>query len=201
MSALSVRLGYGVFGAPFMKFTLTYDGPLPASANKAKNDDKWRIRKELHPQLADLWATHPALRQVAENRHFPKHGGATLRQVHHFYPGPVLPDHPTPTDPFPAGVTLTMGQTVGRPSPPGERQILDLCEPLNKHGGWFAPLVRNSFALHCGLKIVFLRHEEPGKIYQAGDLDGRIKTLLDALAMPQHKEQVLESGAENAPIY
>jgi hypothetical protein len=39
-----------------MKFTLTYDGSLPASANKPKNEDKWRIRKELAPQLKDLWA-------------------------------------------------------------------------------------------------------------------------------------------------
>jgi hypothetical protein len=41
--------------------------------------------------------------------------------------------------------------------------------------------VRNSFALHCGLKVLFLRKEPPGKVYQGGDIDGRIKTLLDAL--------------------
>jgi hypothetical protein len=35
-----------------------------------------------------------------------------------------------------------------------------------------------------------MRKEPPGGVYQGGDIDGRIKTLLDALAMPQHLEQV-----------
>jgi hypothetical protein len=42
---------------------------------------------------------------------------------------------------------------------------------------------------------LFLRHEPPGKVYQGGDMDGRIKTLLDGLAMPQHKEQVQAAPA------
>ena len=84
----------------------------------------------------------------------------------------------------------------------GNPNIIDLCETINKHGGWFRPLVRESFALHCGLKITFLRKEAPGKVYQGGDIDGRIKTLLDALTMPQHVEQVLETtGTKDDPIY
>jgi hypothetical protein len=72
---------------------------------------------------------------------------------------------------------------------------------IEKHGGWFQPLVRNTFALHCGLKIGFLRQEAPGTVYQEGDIDGRIKTLLDALTMPQHAEQVLEKiGNHEYPI-
>src|SRR5262249_29612296 len=63
----------------------------------------------------------------------------------------------------------------------------------------FRPLVRESYALHCGLKILFLRHEPPGKIYQGGDIDGRIKTLLDGLSMPQHKEQV-EADKTGEPL-
>lgn len=183
MSAPSaIRLGPGVSGVPFVKFTLTYDGRLPASANKPKNWAKWGIRSALAPQLRDLWKNHPALRNVWENRHFPKTGGTTLEQVHHLYPGPIEPK----------AVGLS-----GGPRP----EILDLCEPIEKHGGWFRPLVRENFALHCGLKILFLRREAPGKVYQGGDIDGRIKTLLDALAMPQHVEQVLEkTSTENNPI-
>ena len=80
--------------------------------------------------------------------------------------------------------------------------VLDLCEPITKHGACFRPLVRESFALHCGLKILFLRPEPPGRVYQGGDLDGRIKTLLDALSMPQHVEQVLEKdSSQQNPIY
>jgi hypothetical protein len=81
----------GVFGLPVMKFTLHYDGPLPSSGNKAKNKEKWEIRSKLHPQFADLWTSHPALRVVEDNRHFPKTGGTTLTQVHHLHPGPIAP--------------------------------------------------------------------------------------------------------------
>jgi hypothetical protein len=81
---------------------------------------------------------------------------------------------------------------------------IDLCEPIEKHGVWFLPLVRNTFALHCGLKVLFLRQEQSGKIYQGGDLDGRIKTLVDALAMPQHQEQANghpQSITKTDPMY
>jgi hypothetical protein len=84
---------------------------------------------------------------------------------------------------------------------PPNIDFLDLCEPIQKHGAWFRPLVRESYALHCGLKIIFLRKEQPGKVYQGGDIDGRIKTLLDALTMPQHVEQILEKTPQTEPIY
>jgi hypothetical protein len=48
---------------------------------------------------------------------------------------------------------------------------------------------------------VFLRKEQPGKVYQGGDLDGRIKTLIDALAMPQHLEQVFPEEETLDPIF
>lgn len=87
----ALRLGYGAFGAPFVKFTLTYDGPLLSSGNKPKNDNKWTIRKNMHPQFIDLWSSHPALQTVDQNRHFPKIGGAVLTQTHHQHPGPIYP--------------------------------------------------------------------------------------------------------------
>jgi hypothetical protein len=126
-----------------VKFTLTYDGQLPPSANKSKKDEVWDIRNRFDPQLRDLWANHPA---------------------------------------------LSMAEQDGRNDPTGFGAML---APIEKHGAWFRPLVRESFALHCGLKVLFLRKEAPGKVYQGGDLDGRIKTLLDALTMPQHKEQII----------
>jgi hypothetical protein len=41
-----------------MRFTLTYQGRLPSSSDAKQ---KHRIRTELHPQLKELWRTHPAL--------------------------------------------------------------------------------------------------------------------------------------------
>jgi hypothetical protein len=40
-----------------MNFTLTYAGELPPKANATV---KWRIRRQLEPQLRKLWE-HPAL--------------------------------------------------------------------------------------------------------------------------------------------
>lgn len=181
-AAVSIKTGYGVFGTPIMKFTLTFDGSLPSSGNKAKVTAKWAIRSALHPQLADLWKSHPALKMVEENRYFPKYGGATFAQTHHSHPGPVFPAR---------RMNLATREDL----------LLDLGEPIEKHGAWFRPLVRESYALHCGLKVQFLRKEPPGKVYQGGDIDGRIKTLLDALTMPQHAEQVLQPGVKDQPVY
>jgi hypothetical protein len=36
----------------------------------------------------------------------------------------------------------------------------------------------------CSLQILFLRHDPPGSVIHAGDLDNRVKTLIDALRMP-----------------
>lgn len=179
----TLRIGYGVWGTLSMRFTLTYDGPLVPSSNSRKNEAKWAIRKALDPQLRDLWDSHPALRFVDDNRHFPKIGGGILQQTHHQYPGPIFPP-------------MMMETGEGR-----FRDFLDLCEPLEKHGAWFRPLVRESYALHCGLKITFLRQEPQGGVYQGGDLDGRMKTLIDALAMPQHREQVLGQNDQKDPIF
>jgi hypothetical protein len=179
---ISLHWGYGVFGTPFMKFTLTYEGSLPSSGNKSRPEVKWAIRKAIHPQLKDLWTSHPALRAVEDNRHFPKIGGATLTQVHHQHGGAVLPVR-----------TSNFGAA---------QEFLDLCAPIDKHGAWFRPLVRETYALHCGLEILFLRKEQPGKVYQGGDLDGRIKTIIDSLTMPQHSEQVTERTSTKAdPVY
>lgn len=200
MSArLALREGYGAFGVPFVKFTLTYDGPLLSSGNKGKNENKWEIRKRLHPQLVDLWGSHPALRMVEDNRHFPMRGGAVLTQGHHLYPGPVWPP---PRIRMRDDGTPALDHDYLYVDHGKVRTILDLCEPIEKHGAWFRPLVRETYALHCALKICFLRQEPPGRIYQGGDLDGRIKTLMDALAMPQHAEQILERDiSQQHPIY
>jgi len=50
----------------------------------------------------------------------------------------------------------------------------------------FAPLVSPKLALIAELSITFLRPEAPGAlITQGGDIDNRVKTLLDALRMPR----------------
>ena len=63
-----------------MEFRLVYEGPLPSGSRKhAHVAEKHAIRRALHPQLRQLWLTHPALEGTRANRHFveehllPKH--------------------------------------------------------------------------------------------------------------------------------
>jgi hypothetical protein len=49
----------------------------------------------------------------------------------------------------------------------------------------FIPLMTAGNGLVCSLDILFLRPEQPGSILgSAGDIDNRIKTLIDALRIP-----------------
>jgi hypothetical protein len=145
-----------------MKFTLVWQGDLPSSGNSNKPQDVARIRRELSPQLEVLWQTHAALQTLKENCYRRK------------------PE--------------TLGNTVVDQSLRSPRDwharfpqwMEDLCCWLPLGDRTYLPLVRKSLDLTCGLKILFLRQEEVGKlVLQGGDLDGRIKTLLDALKMPK----------------
>jgi len=128
-----------------MKFTLVFQGRLPASGNKSKTKDVAEIRAKLSPQMETLWNTHKALEEMR--------GAAHVRD---------------PADPL---------------------NFIPLFGALQVGESTYTPLVRSSLHLACDLNILFLRQEDPGSlISQGGDIDGRIKTLLDALRMPSADE-------------
>lgn len=61
----------------------------------------------------------------------------------------------------------------------------------NRGGFRFAPLVCSELRLVADLSITLLRPEPPGQIVtQAGDIDNRLKTLLDALKMPSGTDEL-----------
>ncbi len=63
----------------------------------------------------------------------------------------------------------------------------------------FAPLVNERMKSIAALDILFLRPEAPGAIItKGGDIDNRLKTLLDALKMP-HEPNALPPGSSPAP--
>ncbi len=62
----------------------------------------------------------------------------------------------------------------------------------------FIPLVTDNMDIRCGLEILFLRPEEPGMIVRGADLDNRLKSLLDALRVPDTADGV---ESEDAPIF
>jgi hypothetical protein len=58
-------------------------------------------------------------------------------------------------------------------------------------GFQFLPLVNKPFNLVCALDILFLRRESSGELVRhGGDLDNRMKTLFDALRMPESCDEV-----------
>jgi hypothetical protein len=87
------------------------------------------------------------------------------------------------------------------------------CEPPNykaswlakKHAqfGWkFVPLVSSELDLWCSLEILFLRPSKPGGVVtNQGDLDGRLKTLLDALSIPDANQQYEDRLTNGKPLF
>jgi hypothetical protein len=149
-----------------MKFTLHYYGPLKAASSGSNRvRDKWHIRHQLHPQLAELWKTHKVLRRLPSDARIPEREGFFQSVVHH----------------------------SKEPPPPGELAPgwRDLLAPIQVDGKAFLPLVRESMAMVSDLNILFLRPEEPGNLVtQGGDIDNRIKTLLDGLKMPTSDDRI-----------
>ncbi len=67
---------------------------------------------------------------------------------------------------------------------------------LKKRGGIkFAPLICNKLHLYAILEITLLWPDKPGSIINTGDIDNRLKTLFDALSLPDENQikQVLKN--------
>lgn len=84
--------------------------------------------------------------------------------------------------------------------------------PLNEHlagmfsrsGYRFVPVVWEAASLLCGLDVLILRTGDPGGVVHGGDLDNRLKTLLDALRMPKSTDelgQYTTPGQDEDPFY
>lgn len=80
-----------------------------------------------------------------------------------------------------------------------------LGDKYEKCGKRFLPLVTEDGGLACSLDILFLRRDQPGGLVKSGgDIDNRIKTLLDALQVPKNCDQVPKQWSptpEENPLY
>ena len=69
----------------------------------------------------------------------------------------------------------------------------------------FLPLVNSKAGLACALDILFLRRDPPGsQIITGGDIDNRLKVLLDGLKMPKDCSQLpatWQPDAAHNPLY
>jgi hypothetical protein len=122
---------------------------------------KHDLRRHFHKQLRHLWGQEP-LRQFA---------GTLLGQANQL------------------GIARPAVEAGRAPSPPPRDNSLSVLRPLGPYT--FAPLVSTTAALVAELEVTLLWPHEFGHIVtQGGDIDNRIKTLLDALRVPQSVQEL-----------
>ncbi len=61
-----------------------------------------------------------------------------------------------------------------------------LAKRYARNGYNFVPLILEGLSLSCGVDVLFLRPDSPGSLVKSGDIDNRLKTLFDALRIPQN---------------
>ena len=152
---------------PSMRFRLTYEGLLRPSGNNLRGDGgvriaqhKHEIRRVFHRQMKRLWETDGFLRNYRidpKSRH--------------------IGDSPSSA--------ADTAYAAWAPPEDKLKPLVDIVADRHRMYGYrFVPLVTSYFHLLCSLHILFLRHDIPGSAIQAGDIDNRIKTLIDALSIP-----------------
>jgi len=162
-----------------MEFRLLYSGRiLGASRNDTRASLKHQIRREFHPQLRRLWETNVSLRRLLK-----------MMGVHYF-------DRQHRRD-----YNL---ENLGAPPDMDEAEdfyrdfATDVIRKQWARCGYhFWPLVTEEHALRCSLDILFLRPEEPGMLIRSGDIDARLKTIFDALRMPDNLAEAGGIGPQN----
>jgi hypothetical protein len=166
-----------------MQFRLLYSGQLlGAGKSDTRASLKHQIRQEFHPQLKRLWETN-----------------INLTKYRHFCAQYWAEKHPDYYREF--------GYPDANRVWTDEEKTLcgthHLAEKWGRCGRGYIPLVTEDMELKCSLDVLFLRPEEPGLIVKGGDLDNRMKTLFDALRLPQNlPEAGGEKGKEGEePIY
>jgi hypothetical protein len=123
--------------------------------------DKQLIRRAFHSQLKKVWLNHPTLSLYAEGRR-----ALSVASLD-------------------GGLRIKIENSLAHYQP-WQNNMCGV--PLN--GFEFAPLVLRDNALSCELNVKFLRRGRPGDVSKGGDLDNRLKTLLDGLQIPHRENQL-----------
>lgn len=164
---------------PAMKFRLTYEGSVRPSQNDPKDGQpnrlaahKHGIRRAFHGQLRQLWATDRFLR---EDTVWPKDWGYDQ-----------------------AAAESVWGRWA--PNPNEKAPLKDaIAVQFQEYGYRFVPLVLDKFSLLCSLEILFLRRDFPGSVLSAGDIDNRVKTVIDCLRRPINQMDLVGDDATPKP--
>ncbi len=133
----------------------------------AKAPEKHWIRRQFHPQLRNLWKSQRNLRELAADK-------GTLPGM----PDPNIAESVRFERDFDAGIDKIANNWLS--------------------GGFrVVPLITRELCVRCSLDILLLRREPPGRIYMKGDIDGRIKTVFDALRMAKNVEEAGGQGPQS----
>lgn len=83
--------------------------------------------------------------------------------------------------------------------------VQNMADRHERCGHRFLPLVSPDWGLDCSLDILFLRRDSSvSYLIQGGDLDNRLKVLLDALKVPKDCDDAIRSWQETEdenPLY
>ena len=83
-----------------------------------------------------------------------------------------------------------------------QMMLVTLNEPVAEDDHQFFPLVRPSLMLKCGLRIEMLvNHEIASVVTKTGDLDNRLKTVIDGLRCPKGSHEVKRYKQANTDPY
>jgi hypothetical protein len=78
--------------------------------------------------------------------------------------------------------------------------LVEIVAEMHKSLGYrFVPLVVDRWELLCSLDVLFLRRDIPGSALHAGDIDNRIKTLIDTLRVPRSPNELVGADATPGP--
>jgi len=166
-----------------MRFRLVYEGPI-SSRQKDPETGKHdplaphvqSIRKAFHEQLKELWRTNHFLSSTNVDFDWSSFDKSPLELAGKWDDGPK---NQAPL-------------------------WLALAENYKENGYRFVPLVRKAWRLECTLDILLLRRDNASAVISAGDLDNRVKTLIDGLRKPEGANELRgneKPEADEDPFY
>lgn len=162
-----------------LKFRLTYEGEIP-SGQSSPGAAKVAMRESFHFQLKRLWEKTDFLESA-----FTRTPEAPEKTVQNVLAGG-------------RGAMHTGLASVDAGSFPLKEAIGN----LHKENGYrFIPLVSKNFWTKCSLDILFLRSDGITAPVSAGDLDNRVKTIIDALKRPKSANELTSYKGESESLF